>query len=287
MNNLFDFEYQAQTLNNLDGSASRFGVVYGEDGNIIHTKKDSYTIVPTASMSQLGNTFIDKGYDVSSYVHKSGEVIGLEIDLGGCASKVGDKNNSAYIHLPNNGGGVGKLLIKETRLICTNGMVGMVSTKAKNVRIPHNASYEQYIKIMEQSIIAFAESISFIEERDAYLNEQKLSELELRKLLNKWFFEYEMPMSHKKDMTFNQFRELLVTNPSEIKSYDRYEELMFAKDRELEYNSQLGLELSHYTFAASVSNYLSRRLEKSQSAAPKQVQSIRTMNKMKAALEVA
>ena len=38
MSNLFNFEYSEIKVKNLNGTDSRFSIVYGQEGNVIHTK---------------------------------------------------------------------------------------------------------------------------------------------------------------------------------------------------------------------------------------------------------
>ena len=282
MNNLFSFEYQVNNIANQDGTESRFFSVFGEGGKVMHCKKDSYHLVQTSDLSAIGNAFIDRGNDVSTFTHRDGEVIGLNITLGQRMTKVGDKTYQALITVPNNGGGRGKLSIKEKRLICLNGAVQELYNKDQSIKIPHNASYNDYLKLMEEAIIQFGKIIEYIEERDTQMDGQKLTNLEITYHLNKWFFEEEMPPTHKVDnMTFDQFRKLLATNPDSIKSYDRYQELKKALTKELGYNEELGLESSMYTVYAAVTNYISRRIEKSQSKASEEVQLTRESEKLK------
>lgn len=61
---------------------------------------------------------------------------------------------------------------------------------------------------------------------------------------------------------------------------------MVSMNRELGYNDDLDLRCSSYTIFATVSNYLSRRIEKSGSAAPIEIQQERVSEKMGYLLEV-
>lgn len=82
-------------------------------------------------------------------------------------------------------------------------------------------------------------------------------------------------------MTFNQFREILaIGDTSEIKCYDRYQDLMKALDKEEGYNKELDLKRSLFTVYATVTNYLSRRVEKSASKAPIQIVQERASEKL-------
>lgn len=282
MNNLFSFEYQVNNIANQDGTESRFFSVFGEGGKVMHCKKDSYHLVQTSDLSAIGNAFIERGNDVSTFTHRDGEVIGLNISLGAKMTKVGDMMYQALITVPNNGGGRGKLSIKQKRLICLNGSTRELYNKDQSIKIPHNAGYNDYLKLMEEAIIQFGNIIEYAEEHDTQMDGQKLTNLEITYHLNKWFFEEEMPPTHKVDnMTFDQFRKLLATDPESIKSYDRYQELKKALTKELEYNIELSLESSMYTVYAAVTNYISRRIEKSQSKASEEVQLTRESEKLK------
>lgn len=279
MENLFSFEYTTQRLFNLDNTPSRFGVVFG-DNNIIATKKDSYHIISTDAISNLGNAFIEKGYKVTSFTHKSGEVIGLNIDLGKQMSQVGDKTFNAYITIPNNGGGSGHLSIKELRLICTNGAVRTISNNKGSIKIPHNLNYKQSLDLMQESLEKFTIIQEMIMQKDLQMNSNKIEKSEVMRLLNEWFFEHEMPVSHKEGMTSTEFRRLLVEDPESIKCIDRYKQLKDAFNKELTYNEQLNLQLSNYTVYATISNYLTRRTEKSQSSAPIEIMEQRASEKL-------
>lgn len=280
MNNLFNFEYETTKLRNKDNSASRFAVVYGEDGKIIHTKKDSFEVIKTSELSVLGNTFIDKGYDVTPFVHKHGEIIGLNIFLGGSVTKVGDKKYNAVITVPNNIGSKGYLSLQEVRLICSNGMVRSTKTKDNKIKIPHNITYPNAIRLVSQALDGFLYLIEKAEAQDLMMNSIELTKEEAMYKLNQWFFEKEMPISHKKDMTFNKFREMIVVEPEEIKSIDRYIELRNSFIAELGYNETLGLPLSVYTVYATITNYLSRRMKKSRTIAPSEIKMQRESQKL-------
>lgn len=281
-NNLFSFDYETQSLLNKDGSQSRFSAVFGEGGNIMHTKKDSYEIVLTQDLSSIGNAFVDREMVVKPFSHRNGEVIGLNISLGAHPTAVGDKSYQALITVPNNGGGRGYLSIKEIRLICTNGMVRTDNTyKEKSIKIPHTLDYNIALDLMRQSLEHFSVIIKDVELRDTELSKIAMSFEECMFELNKWYFENEMPTSHKKDMTLADFRKALALDPESIKSIERYNQLKQAFAREQEYNEKLGLSLSRYTVFASCTNYLSRRIESSNSTAPTEVQYQRQAVKMK------
>jgi len=281
MTNLFDFEYQENVLNNQDGSKSNFRQVFGLKGVNVACPKGSYHIVKTTDVSSLGQAFIDKGYDVSTFNHRHGEVIGLNVTFGSKMTKVGDCNYNLIITIPNNGGGKGYLSIKQLRLICTNGMISNKTMFKDNyIKIPHTWNYVDSIELMQQSIDGFTSLMTQLEDRDAFFNKQALKDTEVMFHLNKWFFEQEMPASQKGDMTLNQFRQLLVENPYAIKSIARYNELKLAYKQEIEYNTSLGLDLSMYTVYASVTNYLSRRVENSGSKASDEVKTERASKKL-------
>lgn len=281
--NLFDFDYDTTTIQNADGSDSRFQYVIGDKGMVVHAKKTGYEMIPTSALSLIGDIFKEKGKTVTPYVHKFGEVIGLSINLGERMTKVGDKTYRALLHVPNNGTGAGHLMISEVRLVCTNGMVRKNNGTGKLVTIPHNITYPQALKLVEVAIDSFVSLVRTAEENDEALNAVGIDKYEAKELLNKWFYRYEMPESHKKDLTETQFRAALVEMSDDIptSSQNRYKELQEAFDRELGYNEQLGLSLSKYTVFAAITNYLSRRLEKSGSAAPKEVKQIRQEKKTK------
>lgn len=281
MENLFSFEYVTEVLKHKDGSDSHFSAVFGEGGNLIHCKKDSYTLVGTKEVSLIGNAFKERGNQVSTFTHRGGEIIGLNINFGEQLTEVGDKSYRALITIPNNGGGQGFLSIKEVRLVCSNGMVRTSgSMKEKSIKIPHTLEYEQALQLMKQSLIQFEELIHIINEEDAHLSKQKLTEIDVRYLLNKWYYEMEMPTSHKETMGFDDFRLALVDHPHEVKSISRYEQLMTALNWELQYNSEMKKELSKYTVVAVINNYLSRRIEASKSTASQEVQFARQAEKI-------
>lgn len=279
--NLFPFEYTEQTLLNQDGTESNFRQVFGLNGVNVACPKGSYHVVKTNDLSTLGHSFLNKGYNVSTFNHRNGETIGLNVSFGSKPSKVGQCNYNLMITVPNNGSGKGYLSIKQVRLICTNGMVSNKTMHENNyIKIPHTIDYNESIKLMEQSIDGFTQLMTQVESHDEFLNGQELSENEVLFHINKWFFEHEMPSSHKGDMTLDDFRRTLAVNPDEIKSIARYEELKDALNRELRYNKELKLKRSMYTVYAAVTNYLSRRIEKSNSKAYEEVQFERASKKL-------
>jgi hypothetical protein len=239
----------------------------------MHTKKDSYTIVDTIDLSMLGQAFIDKGYSVSTFTHKFGEVIGLNISLSKKKmTKVGEKNYNAIITVPNNGCGMGHLLIFEKRLVCKNGATKKNKLGAfDSLKIPHNITYKLSLELMEKALEQFESIINLIEKQDEILNAQQIDEIQAMKFLNIWFFENEFPTSQKNGLTLDEFRKTLAVKPDEIKCIDRYNELKSAFKREIGFNDELNLKLSKYTIFATITNYLSRRAEKSGSVAPTEV----------------
>ena len=285
MENLFNFDYELEIILNKDieRTDSRFGIVYGENGMVIHTKKDSYTMVKTADVNEIGQRFIEDGMKVTSFSQRFGEIIGLNVDL---VSKrktiVGDKDYNALITIPNNGNGSGHLSIFENVLICTNGMTrSSLVHKDKSIKIPHNITYKISMELMAQAITAFKSMIKEIEKRDEKLNSQPLGNEDAAvKLLNKWFYDFEMPVSQK-TMTFDEFRKMLYDQQDELKSYDRYCQMKDAFYAELGHNQTLNRPLSLYTIYATVTNYLSRRREDSQSSAPVEIQTLRQEQKVK------
>lgn len=281
MNNLFSFEYQEKELFNLNGEKSNFRQVFGRDGVNMTCPKGSYHIVKTADISELGQAFVRKGYEVTTFDHRHGEKIGLNVSFGEKPTQVGQCQYNLMITVPNNGGGMGFLSIKQVRLICTNGMVSNKTLHKDNyIKIPHTINYQESIKLMELSIEGFVSLLEQVENRDSMLANESISETELMFQLNKWFFDYEMPSGHKKDMTLDGFRKALAVDPQSIKSIARYNELKEAYQREVGYNKELGLDLSMYTAYASVTNYLSRRVEKSASKASEEVQMQRASEKL-------
>lgn len=271
MENLFNFSYQEAKIQNLDGTDSRYGIVYGQHGNVIHTKKDSYNIIKTEDITNFGEAFMERGHKVTSFVHKHGEVIGLNIDFGQEMSKVGDKTIRAYINIPNNGGGCGYLSLKEVRLICTNGMVRTINGANGTIRIPHTLNYDASLKLMQESLEKFSILLKMSRDKDLLMDSRKMDRLEVVKLLNQWFYNHEMPLNHKDGISEIDFRRILVEDPESIKCIDRYNQLMDAFKKELSYNEQLNLDLSAYTVYATLTNYITRRVETSKSSAPIEV----------------
>lgn len=281
MQNLFNFEYQVNQIMNSDGTPSRFSYVYGSQGKVIHTKKDSYEIIKTQDVAHLGEAFMKEGYNVTPFTHKHGEVIGLKIDLGEKPSVVGGKLMEVIIKVPNNGGGVGHLSIHETRLICTNGLSRKVSGKEGLVKIPHNLTYHQAIDVMRSSVKAFDLLVDSAEQTDKKLNDSEISYVEALVALNKWFYTNEVSESLKKDITLDDFRRITVTGELEDYKFEaRYNALMDAFTKEQGFNANLDLQLSKYTVLATVTNYLSRQVEKSKSSAHEVIQFERKSSKL-------
>ena len=281
MSNLFDFEYTELALNNVDGTPSNFRQVFGNKGVNMACPKGSYHIVKTSDVSTLGQAFIDKGYKVETFEHRSGEVIGLNISFGAYPSKVGESKYNLIITIPNNGGGKGYLSIKQLRLVCSNGMMSNKTIHKDNyIKIPHTINYKDSLVMMESSISGFISLMEQVQNNDLLLDGQELTHTEAMFNLNKWFFEQEFPKSQIGDLTLDKFREALALDPNSIKCIARYEELKEAFNKEVGYNKELDLKLSMYTVYASVTNYLSRRIEKSGSKADETVQFERTSKKL-------
>lgn len=281
MKNLFDFEYTERALNNADGTPSNFRQVFGNKGVNMACPKGTYHVVKTADVSTLGQAFINKGHEVSTFEHRNGEKIGLVVSFGNKPSKVGESSYQLIITVPNNGGGKGYLAIKQLRLICGNGMMSNKTMHKDNyIKIPHTINYKESLKMMESSIGGFLSLLEQVQSTDLMLDGVTLTHNEAMFNLNKWFFEQEFPTSQKGDLTLDTFREKLALDPNSIKCIKRYEGLKEAFNKELAYNKELGLELSMYTVYASVTNYLSRRIEYSGSKASSTVQFERSSAKL-------
>lgn len=290
MTNLFPFEYIEQTLKNQDGSDSNFRQVFGLKGKNILCPKSSYHMIKTEDVSQLGHAFIGKGYNVEPWSHRNGEVVGLTIKFGDRPTKVGEMQYKLIITIPNNGNGRGYLSIKQLRLICTNGMVSNKTMHKDNyIKIPHTIDYKQSLVLMEKSLGSYLNLLEQVESRDEAMAGAVLKDTEVMYHLNKWFFEKELPSTQKKitndegevrPMTLKDFRKMLVVNPELIPSKARYDELQEALKKELGYNKQLDLDLSMYTVFATVTNYLSRRVEKSGAKAPQEIKDERASAKL-------
>jgi hypothetical protein len=281
MNNLFGFEYTEKELLNVDGTPSNFRQVFGNNGVNMACPKGTYHIVKTSDVSRLGQAFINKGYNVETFEHRSGEKIGLSISFGEQLTKVGKCSYTLIITIPNNGGGKGYLSIKQLRLICSNGMMSNRTMHKDNyIKIPHTIDYNESLKMMEKSISGFVSLMEQVEANDEILDSKELTHTQAMFNLNKWFFEQEFPKSQIGEMTLDGFREALAVDPSSIKCIDRYEELKEAFNKEVGYNKELGLNLSMYTVYASVTNYLSRRIEKSGSKASETIQYERSSKKL-------
>lgn len=279
--NLFPFEYIETPLFNLDGTQSNFRQVFGFAGETITCPKSSYHMVKTADLSNLGHAFIEKGHEVSTFNHRNGEVIGLNIGFGTKLSKVGESGYRLFVTVPNNGSGKGFLSIMQVRLICLNGMVSSKTVHKNNhIKIPHTINYNQSIELMKQSIGGFESLLEQVQLRDEVLDGQKLELTEIQYHLNKWFFEQELPKSQIGDWTLDTFREALALAPDTIPSAARYNELKEAFNAELGYNAELGLKTSMYTAYATITNYLSRRVEASASGASNEVKFSRVSEKL-------
>ena len=282
MKNLFDFEYQETPLFNQDGSESNFRQVFGMNGQTITCPKSSYHMVKTADLSILGNAFIEKGHSVTTFDHRNGEMIGLNVEFGTKPSKVGESTYNLFITVPNNGTGKGFLSIKQVRLVCSNGMVSTKTVHKNNhIKIPHTINYKDSIELMKLSIDRFISLLVQVQKRDEMLDGEKLELTDIQFHLTKWFFEQELPKSQIGIFTLDSFRETVYRNPESIPSYARYQELTAALNRELEYNKELGLETSLYTAYAAITNYLSRRVEASGSTASNEVKVTRASEKLR------
>jgi hypothetical protein len=281
MTNLFKWDYIEIALKNLDGTKSNFRQVFGMGGQNVICPRSTYHIVKTADVSALGQAFIDKGFNVTTFSHRDGESIGLKITFGRKPSKVGESRYYLIITIPNNGSGKGYYAIMQERLICLNGMVtNQTMYKDNYVKIPHTIDYNDSLILMKKSIESFLSLQEQLQERDEAMNGQELTYTEIMFNLNKWFYDYEMPTNHKKEMTFDEFRKALAIDPNQIDYIHRYNELKEAYNRELGYNKELGLKSSMYTVYASVTNYLSRRVEKSQGKASNEVKFERASKKL-------
>ena len=280
MKNLFEFSYSLERITNKDGSESNYSTVFGENGNVINVASNSYTVVRTEDVSILAQAFIEKGYKVTPYSYKSGQIIGLNIDFGTKPSVVGDSTYRLVLNIPNNGHGAGKLSVHQRRLICDNGMVRTtLDHEEKNLKIVHNIDYNKSLELVKQSVVFFEKMLEDMIKVEEQLNAEEFTDSKFRYALNKWFWEQEVPEGQKNGMTLNQFRKSLSEDISEYKWSSRYEQLMAARAREMEHNKELGLKLSRYTVLAAVTNYLTRRTEKSKTKAPREILDIRTARK--------
>jgi len=293
---IFDWEYKERCLLNEDGTASNFRQVFGMNGINVACPKSSYHIITTEDLSNLGKTFMYKGYNVSGFTHRNGEVIGINIDFGERPSKTGDCRYSLIITVPNNGGGKGYLSIKQTRLICSNGMVSTKTTHKDNyIKIPHTLNYREFIQLMEDSINSYLDLLEEVEQKDIRLYNKPMVESQVLYTVNKWFYEKELPYNKKtivtkkdvngnpletKFLSLDDFRGMTILDRENLPCKNRYEELMEAFKKEIKYNEELGIDCSMYTAYATVTNYLSRRIEKSKSKAPEEVMYERSSKKL-------
>jgi hypothetical protein len=284
MSNLFNFNYESAPVLHLNGDESRFVNIWGQGGKVVHTGKKGYKMISTESLSMVGDSLADRGLLVKPFIHKNGEVLGLNIKLKGShMTAVGDKTYEALITCPNNGTGQGYLSLREVRLICTNGLVRS-SVKKMAVKIPHNISYPQALQLAQNAIVEFKTLIEEMNLLDKGLNEKHLEPQDVRFHLNKWFFYNELPVDQKEGLSFDEFRHLAALDEfhKDHKFAPRYYQLMAAYNRELTYNESLGLSLSQYTVLGAVTNYLSRRQEDSKSSAPAEIQYLRQQSKTNA-----
>lgn len=283
MNNIFNFNYETSLLNNRDNTPSKFKAVFGQDGVLMHTiKGGKYHCIATEDVSLVANAFIEKGYNVTPFIHNSGEVIGINVPIGNREHVVGDRRCDLRLTIKNNGTGVGYLSAHVTRLVCTNGMTVQEFGKQSVIKVPHTSDYRYYLQLAQDAMVSFENLLDLYESKELLLNKNKIDKHELTFQLNKWFFDYEFPVSQKPEgYVFNDFRkDLAEGNTADIKCYDRYLQLKSSMDKEIGYNSELGLDITSYTVFATVSNYLSRRVEKSGSNAPVELQQERVAEKM-------
>jgi hypothetical protein len=112
------------------------------------------------------------------------------------------------------------------------------------------------------------------------MDSQKLSLTDIKFHLNKWFFEQELPKSQVGDLTLDSFRKALVVAPDSLPSIARYNELIDAYNKELAHNETLNLQPSLFTAYAAITNYLSRRVEKSGSVAANEIMFSRSSDKL-------
>ena len=289
MNNIFNFEYEVSRFSNRDESPSKFKGVYGQDGILVHTiKGEKYNLVQTQDVSIVADTFIQKGYNVTPFIHNKGEVIGLNIPIGERQHRVGDRRCDLRLTIKNNGTGVGYLSAYINRLVCHNGMTVQEFGNKSVVKVPHTNDYRYYLQLASDAMVSFENLLSLYEEKETILNKKEITRDQLKLELNKWFFNFEFPSSQKpsKDYSFADFRKDLYEDPDSIKCIDRYNQLMVSMNKELGYNDDLDLKCSSYTIFATVSNYLSRRVEKSGSSAPIEIQQERVSEKMVHLLDV-
>lgn len=296
--NIFPFSYGEHVLYNKDAefteegnqTFSRYRVVFGDEGKIINCAKNSYHIVPTLAVSSLAEAFVSEGLDVKPFIFNDGAKIGLKVQFGDRPSKVGQCQYSLIVTVPNDGSGMGYLSVEQLRLICSNGQTRKSRIyKDNNIKIPHTFRYDDAIELMKGSIQTYVRLLNELENRDIKMAETPLTNTEVLFHLNQWFYKYEMPATQKKcknsegkivDYTMDNFRAELVDNADNVPSAARYEEVKEALERELGYNAELGLDLSMYTVFATITNYLSRRVEKSGSKAPSEIKNERASKKL-------
>lgn len=280
--NLFNFNYETEKLLNRDGSESKFKGVFGDNGVLMHTIKGGrYNLIPTGDVSLVADYFLQKGVNVTPFVYNSGEVIGINVPLGERSHVVGDRTATMRMTIRNNGTGVGYISAYINRTICTNGAVTQEFGKENIVKIPHSKDYKVYLDLAQDSMATFQNLIESFENKELEFNSQKLNKHQVMYHLNKWFWDFEFPVSQKPEkMGFNEFRQALAENPESIQCIERYKEMSKSLERELGYNSELNLDLSMYTVYATVLNYTSRRVEKSQSKDPVEVLQERASKKL-------
>lgn len=259
MENIFNWDYEVEKLYNKNGKSSRFSVVYGENGNVVHTKKDSYNMVLTTDVSKIANGLIEMGYDCVPFIHKSGEIIGFKTSLGEKITKVGQMVYEAVLYIPNNGKGVGITYLKELRSICGNGMMRTFKNYDENqVKIPHNADYQSYLDVAEKTMVTFLKMCEDAQNEDESLTKYNMENEEARYRLTDYFHKYET----NNKLSLDELRAALYTGEGVSGvTLRKYELLMDCFNKELEYNKELNLNLTMYTLLATVTNYLSRKRE--------------------------
>ena len=267
--NLLDFNYQTQIIKNLDGSDSQFKTIFGQDGMVTHTHKgNKFHVIDTASINSLMELFQDSKYEVDSWVQNNGSTVGFRVQIGQQATAVGEKMFYIDIVIPQNGSGKGKVTMFEKRLICTNGMTRTdFKFSDKGLRMSHTSTYRENIEVVKNVLSYFDDMVDGIHEKDESLSKQQINTVELRRLLNVWFYNSELPISQRPD-SLELFRESVAmgTYTSE-KFANRYDNLISSMNKEIEYNSQLNLNISKYTALATVTNYLSQKVRDSKSKA--------------------
>lgn len=269
MENLFGFNYNVHTINNQDGSESRFAYVTGKNGMVVHTKKNTYNVIPTESISNIAQVFINQGYKVSPYTFKHGESIGFEVDFGPRSTELGVINYYGVFEVPQNGYGAARFLVREEKKICTNGMVRGFTFKNRELTIPHYKNFNDYVDFCQNALQFFGEIIESAIQQDKTLAGKTLDKYEFMKRLNEWFYETEIKGMNNAPKSPEAFRaELASEGVTDYKWYSKYRKFLTSIKRELEYGEQLNIKLSCYTMLMVVTNYLSRKREERNSKLP-------------------